>query len=346
MLRSISHHPFFIRLSHWEYWPFAVVYGPILFYWLWLSIRARSFFFFTATNPGIENGGFVMESKFKIYESLPPGTYPKTIYIKAGELPEQKGFAFSFPLIAKPDIGGKGRGVMKVKNWEELEAYGRGSKLDWLIQEWVPFEHELGIFYYRYPNETGGHISGIVRKDFFKVKGDGQATIEGLLKKEKRYILQLKAVQKIMPGRMQEVLADGKEEVLIPYGNHARGAKFIDDTAMSDPALVKMMDELCSQIPGFYFGRLDIRFNSWEELRRGEKFSIIELNGSGSEPTHMYDPRHSLFFAWKEIIRHWKILWQISLINRQNGLSFMPIGEGLRLMRENSRYLKTISADD
>ena len=34
----------------------------------------------------------------------------------------------------------------------------------------------------------------------------------------------------------------------------------------------------------------DVKFNSWEELYEGKNFMIIELNGSGSEPTHIYDP--------------------------------------------------------
>jgi hypothetical protein len=96
------------------------------------------------------------------------------------------------------------------------------------------------------------------------------------------------------------------------------------------------------QIDGFYYGRLDIKFNSWEELREGRNFSIIELNGAGSEPTHMYDPRHSIFFAWKEIIRHWKILARISRANHQNGIPYMSTKEGLQLLRANKAYLKSV----
>ncbi|RYG31271.1 MAG: hypothetical protein EOO01_35615, partial [Chitinophagaceae bacterium] len=31
------------RWSHWEYWPFDLVYIPVYCYWMWLSIKARSF---------------------------------------------------------------------------------------------------------------------------------------------------------------------------------------------------------------------------------------------------------------------------------------------------------------
>ena len=47
----------------------------------------------------------------------------------------------------------------------------------------------------------------------------------------------------------------------------------------------------------YYSGRLDIRYNTLDELKPGNNFSIIELNGAGSEPTHIYDPTHFVFFC-------------------------------------------------
>lgn len=51
--RNISRAGWFIRLTHWEYWPFSVVYAPLYPYWLLLVLRSRSFFFFNTSNPGI-----------------------------------------------------------------------------------------------------------------------------------------------------------------------------------------------------------------------------------------------------------------------------------------------------
>ncbi len=110
--------------------------------------------------------------------------------------------------------------------------------------------------------------------------------------------------------------------------------------------LTDTIDEICKQIDGFYFGRLDVRFNTVEELNAGKNISIIELNGAGSEPTHMYDPRHSIFFAWKEITRHWKILWKISLINHhQYRLPYMKIASGFEMFRQNNEYVRMISGN-
>ncbi len=102
------------------------------------------------------------------------------------------------------------------------------------------------------------------------------------------------------------------------------------------------MDEICRQIPLFYFGRMDIRYHSRELLEEGKSFFILEVNGAGSEPTHMYDPRHSLFFAWKEIIRHWVILFKISRANHKLGFPYLTIKEGVEMFRKDKNDSKQL----
>ncbi|HTQ28064.1 MAG TPA: hypothetical protein VMI35_08050, partial [Puia sp.] len=309
--------PFFIRLLHWEYWSFGTVYTPIYIVWFWLCLRARSFFFFAAANPRIKNGGFLNESKKDISQLIPADLQPRTAFFSIPSnadavLASLRQQDLRFPLIGKPDIGGRGRGVKVLSSDEEVRSYVHQAFLDFHIQEFVPYKNEVGIFYYRYPGEERGHLSGIVRKEFLKVKGDGQSTVRQLLETSMRAILQMKALEKADAALLDRVLPAGEEVILVPYGNHARGAEFLDDSALITAELTTVIDGICRRIPEFYFGRLDIRFRSWEELCQGQHFSVIEVNGAGSEPTHMYDPRHSIFFAWKEIIRHWMILWRIS----------------------------------
>jgi hypothetical protein len=317
--------------------------------WVWLSFRARSFFFFSASNPSIYNGGFLMESKWAIYQLIPAQWYPKTVFIKRGTPFNEIAVLlsvhhFKYPLIGKPDIGGRGRGVRKLNNVEEVAKYAVDSKLDFLIQEFVPLKNEVGIFYYRYPDEQYGKISGIVTKEFLTITGDGKSTIHELCSREKRFILQLQQLDMLYGEKMNEILPAGEIRELVPFGNHARGAKFMDDSHLRDEQLTRSIDCVCQQIGGFYYGRLDVRFNSWEELKEGKNFSIIELNGAGSEPTHIYDPRHSLFFAWKEIIRHWNILWKISRINHKNGVPYLTVKEGLQMLKENKAFEKKLAA--
>lgn len=347
--QRLLHRPFFIRLMHWEYWSFHTVYICVYPIWFLLCLRVRSLFFFSASNPTIENGGFLLESKKKIYDIMPQEFSPRTILITPGECEEAirkriTDAGIVYPMIVKPDIGGKGRGVKKVNDWNEMISYIKKFPFDMLVQEFVPYPEEVGIFYYRYPNEEKGHISGIVGKHFLTVKGDGQSTIEELLKKEKRYILQLPALQELLGEGMKEILPAGEERELVPYGNHARGALFVDYSHWADDALVNAIDKVCQQVPGFYFGRLDIRYNTLEKLREGKEFSIIELNGAGSEPTHMYDPKHSLFDAWKFIVQHWLILWKISRINHARGVPYMSRKDGIKMFRDTRKYDKELDA--
>ena len=290
-----------------------------------------------------------MESKWSIYNLLPPVYYPRTLFYNAGTnvsmvLEEMKNLQLSFPVIGKPDIGMKGMAVARLHNADELEKYITNSPVDFLVQELVEYKNEAGIFYYRFPNENRGRISGIVGKEFLAVKGDGTSSIKELLKRDKRHVLQLRVLVKTYGEELERILMCNEEIVLVPYGNHVRGAKFIDISDRITEELTSVIDHVCREVKGFYYGRLDIRYNSWEELTQGLNFSVIELNGAGSEPTHIYDPRHSIFFAWREIIRHWKILWKISRINHhQVHQPYMNTREGLKMLKDSSRYIKLVN---
>ena len=76
---------FFHKLTHWEYWPYQVLYFPVYFQYLFYAIRTRSFFYFNASNPSIKNGGFFMESKKEIYDLIPQKYYPKTLLVNPSE---------------------------------------------------------------------------------------------------------------------------------------------------------------------------------------------------------------------------------------------------------------------
>lgn len=341
--------PFFIRLFHWEYWSFNAVYGPIYILWFWFCIKTRSFFFFNTANPSIRNGGFLMDSKKEIYDLIPQEYYPKTLFFKKNSEPknvleEIQQHGMQYPLIGKPDIGMKALRVKKLESEQELVAYCLASKVDFLIQECADYPLEAGIFYYRYPDEKDGKISGIVSKKFLSVTGNGKSSIYELIMENPRALLQLNVLEKTYKEKIEEVLDKDEEFVLVPYGSHFRGSEFRDDSHLAGPEITALMNTICKKVDGFYYGRMDIRFSSWEDLRNGKNFSVIELNGAGSEPTHMYDPRHSIFFAWKEIIRHWNILYKISKQNhRLLKIPYMTTKEGLEMFRQNREYVKLIS---
>lgn len=150
-------------------------------------------------------------------------------------------------------------------------------------------------------------------KKFLTVTGDGVSTIEQLLTKTPRYAMQIKTLKKKMD--LGKVLIKGEIRCLVPFGNHNRGTEFLDGSHLITEGLVHTFDGLLKKISGFYYGRLDIRFNTLKELEQGINFSIIEINGAKSEPTHIYDQKYSFWKAQKEIFRHQKIFARIVEMN-------------------------------
>lgn len=278
---------------------------------------------------------------------MPPQYYPKTEFVAKGTaietiLKRVENSGIRYPLIAKPDIGLRGSAVKKIDNADALKAYNSKADFDYLIQDLVPYANEIGVFYVRYPHQKEGKITGIVAKEFLIVTGDGQSTIEDLIKTNPRYELQLKALRREYGSRLSDIPETGEPINLVPYGNHARGAKFIDGSSWITPQLTKVMNEICVQVPGFYFGRLDLMYRTLSELEQGKNFCIVELNGAASEPTHIYDPKHSLFFAWKELSRHIRYMYEISVANHNNGAPYLSYKTGMQEYRKHRQQCDKI----
>ena len=290
-----------------------------------------------------------MESKMDIYNLMPLDVRPKTLLAGKGSdyrqlIREAGAIGIEFPFIVKPDIGMKAFGVDKIEDPWSLQTYLEKSLQDFLIQEFVPYKNEIGVFYAKHPDWPQGVITGIVRKEFLSVTGDGKSTLLELILQNPRSHLQLAKLRDQLGSELRSIPEKGKNCVLVPFGSHTRGAKFTDETENASPELCSLIDGICSRIPGFYYGRLDILFDSYEDLNQGANYKIIEINGAGSEATHIYDPRHSLLFAWKEIIRHWNLLFHISLANNKKGHKFLSFREGAEMLRENSRLEAQLKA--
>jgi len=334
------------KIFKWEYWPFSVFYAPIFFYWVWISIRARSLFFFTSSNPSIEFGGMLGESKDKIFQLIPDQYIPETLKlsksIKKEELLQtMTQIGITYPFILKPDIGERGWMVRLIKKEEELTAYLKEIKVDFLIQEYVPYELELGVFYYRYPDSNHGTVSSVVIKDTLKVTGDGFKSVVELIEESPRAKMQLKRLLEEDPEKMKTIPDFGKTIELVPIGNHCLGTTFLNGNHIINDELTKTFDQVSKQIEGFYFGRYDIRCKSIESLCQGTDFKILELNGAGAEPAHIYQPGFPLIQAYKAIIAHLKVLVEISIMNKEmNGVGFATFKEGLKEVKKILAYNK------
>lgn len=287
-----------------------------------------------------------MESKKEIYDLIPTEYYPKTILIHPNEtlnsILEKINIAnIIFPLIAKPDIGLRGTAVKKIYNTEELQDYLKKAKFEVLLQELIPFENEIGLFYVKLPNQIG-KITGIVSKEFMILTGNGKNTLRELIHQDKRYLLQLETLEEEYKEKLNAILKKGETINLVPYGNHCRGTKFVDASHEITAEMTESFNRICNQINGFHFGRMDIMYQSYEDLAKGKNFQIVEINGAISEPTHMYDPKHSLWFGWKELTRHFHYMYLISKNNHKNGAKYLTFKEGVQEFKNHHKHYDTI----
>jgi hypothetical protein len=323
-----------IKFLKYEYWPWWLFYLPVLPYWLLLSLKNKSFAYFTVANPGIELGGFFGESKSAILQLIDKKYLPKAIevnnisfYALVLELKEQ---GIGYPLIAKPDVGERGNEVAKINTEAELKHYHENTTAKYIVQEFITYEIELGILYSRLPNSNKGVVSSITLKEFLSVTGDGTSTIYELMQQSTRARFQLKRLSNEMGNAINNVLKKGETKILEPIGNHCRGTRFIDNNFLINEQLNLVFDTVCLPIDGFYYGRFDLKVKSIADLYKGENIKIMELNGASSEPGHIYDSSHSLFKAYKDLLAHWKRLAIISKENMQRGykpVSFKQIAK-------------------
>ncbi|MEQ8626292.1 hypothetical protein [Ekhidna sp.] len=333
-----------IKLTHWEYWPFWLLYLPVFLYYGWLAIKHRSFFFFTASNPSIKFGGMFGERKSDIFKLIPQEYYPNTAQVTKGDI-ERAAFSaerIGFPLIAKPDIGERGMWVEKINDQKKLQEYVESCPVDFLLQEMVSYPIELGVFYVKKQGHEG-KVTSIVRKEFLQVEGDGKQTIWELVNEIDRAQLTANLNSDFLRKNGDQIPGEGEKILIEPIGNHCRGTKFLNDNDQIDDGLNDAFNSLADQIPDFYFGRFDLRCKSYEDLKGLKNFKILELNGAGAEPGHIYQPGYPLWKAYRDIFWHLAVLSDISAQNRKKGHSYWSFRQGFSMWKSHRRYNRLLT---
>lgn len=323
------------RLTHWEYWPMWAFYPPVLAWVALLAIRHRGLAVFTAANPAIPTGGFIGESKSLILRGLagagdrvaewtllPPGSGADEAVAAARDV--------ALPVVAKPDVGQRGLGVAILKGEEDVRRYFSRPRPATVLQRFVP-GREFGIFYIRHPVADEGFIFAITDKRFPEVTGDGLRSLERLILDDERAVGMARFYLDLHQHRLHHVPDAGERRPLVEIGTHCRGAVFLDGARLITPALTAEVERVSRAFDGFHFGRYDVRAASEEALMAGE-FRVIELNGVTSEATSIYDPRHSVWFAWRTLFRQWRHAFEIGAANRDLGARPSTALELLRLL--------------
>jgi hypothetical protein len=345
------------RWRHWEFWPAWMFYPPVGIYCAWLAIKYRGLTVPTAANPGIFSGGMVGESKMatlrELFETSPEFTAQAEL-VRGDTLAERlrsldeirQRLGMDFPFILKPDVGQRGAGIKLIRYQEQAAAYLRQTSAPLVAQRYAPGPLEAGIFYYRFPHESRGHIFAITEKLFPVLVGDGSSNLEQLVWRDSRARFMADKYLQRFAGRQHEVLAAGEVLKLVEAGNHAQGCIFRDGMKFCTAELEARVDDISQQITGFFIGRYDIRFASEDDLRAGRNFQIIELNGAASEATSIYDSRNSLFAAYRMLFRQWDLVFAIGAANRQRGCTPTTLRLVWQKWREYSRMAATYPSAD
>jgi hypothetical protein len=275
------------------------------------------------------------ESKSAVLDLIPDSVKPKTILIKLPTTAEEvlqvmATSGFNLPVIFKPDLGERGWMVRKIKSESDIEQYLSEIRIDFIIQEFVPLPLEYGVFYIRFPSQPNGFVNSITGKEFLSVTGDGTKTLQQLILEKDRAKIQWETLKLVYASQLDDVISKGKKLELVSIGNHCLGTTFIDCNHLITEKLSSSFDAISKQIDGFYFGRFDLRCATEADLEAGN-IKIMELNGCGAEPAHIYHPGASFFTGMGTIITHWRNLYRVSKENHKRGVPYLSFKEGKRI---------------
>jgi hypothetical protein len=314
-----------IGIPHHEFWPMWMIILPALPAWIWYGIKAKSITYFTTVNGNLKNGGFCKESKIEMNALIPAQYLPKTVNVFIGDdanavIEKMKQIGIAYPCIAKPEFGGRGRKVAVIADQFQLKNYLSTVGENCMVQEKNNFSIELGLFFYKMPNETTIHIPSLVRKEMMQVTGDGKSTIAQLMQASMRYQKQINRMQLTHASLLNSIPKKNEIILLEPIGNHCKGTIFRDAQSLINADLIKVFSGICAQINGMHYGRFDLKVASLEDLYKGTNICMMEMNGINADAAHIFDPEASLREAIAAQYRQAKICYNIALVQMKNGI--------------------------
>jgi hypothetical protein len=251
-------------------------------------------------------------------------------------------YDLSFPVAVKPDVGRMGLMFRKINSFGELYDYHRRTTVDYLIQEFVDYPLEVSVFYYRFPGSASGTITGFIKKECLCVTGDGSSTLLQLMTCYPRVRFRLEEMKTKHESNLDKVIPYGENYILSHALNLSRGGQLISLEHEKDERLLSVFDELSNYTRFFYFGRYDIKCESIEDLKNGRNFKILEFNGGGAEPHHVYGNGNTLFQAWKILIQHWCVLFRISEKNNERGIPYWSFKKGYAHFKKAGEHISAL----
>lgn len=242
-----------------------------------------------------------------------------------------------FPVILKSNVGSVGKGIVKVASDADIDKHTPRLLGDYILQKFTSNPYECGVFYIR---QNGiAQITGINKKHFPTVVGNDCDDLLVLAKRHERYTKHWNSF--LQDIDTSEVLKAGVEKRLSFIGSHTLGCKFTDDGHLHTPELEKAMFAVFESQPGFNFGRVDVKAADEAAFMRGE-FVVIEVNGVASLPTHMFDPKFSVWQAYGIFFEHARYLAQIAREQRRQSMTLLSYWQVVQKVKENQSMLNVV----
>lgn len=334
-----------------ERMPKWLICVPLVVQWLWLSLRFGGTTLPCAANPHLTTGGLVGDGKLEYFRGMGPLARSVTAdycavlndgTATAASLQRTlAGSGLAFPVVAKPDLGLCGYGVRLLPDMAALQAYlavfPAGETV--VLQRYLPQEGEAGIFYARDPATGEGRIVGLALRYFPRVTGDGRSTVAQLVAADVRARRIARSPRHECSVPPDSVPAAGQQVRLATIGSTRVGGLYRDGAALVTPELVRTIDAIARDMPDFRFGRFDVRYESLRELGAGRGFTIMEINGAGSEAIEAWDPDIGVLQGFRMVFAKQRLLFAIGAAQRKAGVR--PIGL-LALARLNRRQNRLV----
>ncbi|MEH6357672.1 MAG: hypothetical protein V7745_01695 [Pseudomonadales bacterium] len=331
-------------IKRYEFWPARLFEIP---YYLWLCmhclLRGMGIRTLAKANYALNHGEIGLGSKYETHQAFDEKYFLPTDFLSDSLSPADKATAIKtfadqhgYPVLLKSNVGCVGKGIIKLSAHDDIEAALPTLAGDYLLQKFTTFNTEYGVFYTRHKGKV--RITGINRKHFPTVRGNGKSSLADLARNHYRYSDHWHAF--LQYHDTSRIPAAGEKIQLSFIGSHTLGCKFTDDTHLITPELEAAVADVFASQPGYNFGRIDIKTLSPETFQQGD-FVVIEVNGVASLPTHMFDPKYSLAEAYRIFIQHAGLLAKIAHEQRHRPMEFLPVKELIQQIREGNSTLNT-----
>ncbi len=332
-----------------EQLPKPVLCIPLVLHWFYLGARYRSLTLPSCLNPRIETGGLAGESKSACLAQIGAAFTPWVAAWRRVEFGEDAEAArvaagLEYPLIAKPDIGWCGYGVRRVDNAAALAEYAAGVPEGgaFILQRLIVARNEAGLLYGRRPGAAHGKLTAITLRHAPCVIGDGRRSIAELVDADPRHCAHAaKYTDAVGKVGYQRVPARGERVVLTTIASLRIGARYEDASARISSVLAAKVEAIAGSMEDFHYGRFDVRFESMAALLGGD-FSIIEVNGAGSEAIQFWDPSLSIVAAFRGVFAKQREIFEMGDAMRRAGIRPAGVralaGAWLRQQRLLRRY--------